>query len=91
MKEPQIISCKIAAKLMSQSFERQLSAQEQLKLKAHLAVCNTCRACYRQLKALRNILPRYIKAVLTIDPPIELSLSPQAKMRIKQALRTQLI
>jgi len=88
-KAQKMISCKIAAKLMSLSCERKLTLKEQIALKAHLAVCETCRNCQRQIKALQKILPDYIQAVLRFPPPPELSLPLAAQKRILKNLAAQ--
>ncbi len=87
MKKKEIISCKAAAKLMSLSCERRLTLREQVALKSHLAVCETCRYCQKQIKGLQKILPRYLKAVQSHLPPPELSLSSAAQQRIIQNLK----
>lgn len=86
MEESDIISCKIAARLMSISFERKLTLSEQASLKAHLAICKTCRYCFRQLKGLRQLFCGYVRAVATLPVPAQVSLSSQAKLRLKSAL-----
>ena len=87
MKDQNISSCKMAARLMSLSFERKLSSREQVLLKTHLAVCRTCRYCLRQLNGLRRLLPAYLKAVATFRPGRESSLCAAARQRLKAALK----
>lgn len=85
----EIISCKAAARLMSLSCERKLTLREQIALKAHLAVCQTCRNCRRQIQALQKILPRYLKAVVTFDPPPESTLPAEFQKRLIRKIKSQ--
>jgi predicted anti-sigma-YlaC factor YlaD len=89
MKHKNIISCKAAATLMCQSFERKLTLKEQIALKAHLAVCQTCMSCFRQVKCLRRICRTYTRVAASLIPPKESCLPSQVKQNLKTVLRAQ--
>ncbi len=61
---PEIVdlSCKEAAKLMSQRFDRVLTAAEAESLKEHLFVCLNCTRFDRQLDFLRRLAQKYAVA-----------------------------
>ena len=86
MKQKNIISCKIAAKLMCHSFDRKLTLKEKIQLKAHLAICKTCLSCYRQVKSLRKVYSQYAQSIMELTPPADCCLSPSCKERIKTLL-----
>jgi hypothetical protein len=48
-----MLSCKDASTLMSQALDRRLSLWEKTSLRLHLAICEGCRRCERQLAFLR--------------------------------------
>jgi hypothetical protein len=52
------ISCKEAARLMSQGQDRVLSLGERTRLRIHLAICRGCRAFSEQLAFLRRAVRR---------------------------------
>ncbi len=53
------LSCKQAARLMSQQQDRALSDTESDELKKHLLVCLDCRNIEQQLGFLRRLANRY--------------------------------
>jgi hypothetical protein len=54
-----MLSCKEASALMSQTLDRRLSLWERLSLRLHLAICDGCRRCERQMAFLRSACRRY--------------------------------
>ncbi len=56
------LSCKEAAKLMSQRRDRTLSDAEEAALKEHLFVCLNCRRFDQQLDFLSRLAKRYAEA-----------------------------
>jgi len=86
MKQKNIISCKVAAKLMCQSFDRKLTAREQMQLKAHLAICKTCVYCYKQVRTLRKVYSQYAQIITQLTPPAECCLSQPSKQKMKALL-----
>jgi hypothetical protein len=53
------LSCKEAARLMSQARDRTLDAREQQSLKEHLDACNNCVRFNNQLDFLSALAKRY--------------------------------
>jgi len=80
------ISCKKAAQLLSESFERKLSLKKVMALKTHLAICKTCVSCSRQIKALQKLFHRYNKAVIELPPPASCCLPDDTRAKIKATL-----
>jgi hypothetical protein len=76
-----MISCKRAAELISLSQEAPLPWRQRLALALHLAVCAMCRRFRRHLR----LLERAGRAAP--GPPDEVTLPPEARDRIKCALR----
>ena len=58
------LSCKEAARLMSQRQDRTLSEDEASALKEHLYVCLNCRRFDQQIEFLRRMARRY-----AVGPP----------------------
>lgn len=52
------ITCKEAARMVSEGLDRNLSAAEKLRLHAHLAVCRGCRSISERLAFLRRAVQR---------------------------------
>ncbi len=62
------LSCKEAAKLMSQRQDRILTGPEEMALKEHLFVCLNCRRFDQQLDFLRRLAKRYAEGPPTDKP-----------------------
>ncbi len=79
----QILSlrCEEADRLVSDSLDRQLTWSERVALKGHLAVCRACRRARRQLLILQQAMRR------SLDAAGDEMLSPEARDRIRQALK----
>ena len=54
------LSCKEAARMVSQGLDRELAPDEQLRLKAHLAICRGCRSISDRMAFLRRAIKRVI-------------------------------
>ena len=82
----QILSlrCEEADRLMSDSHDRQLTWSERVALKGHLAVCRACRRARRQLLILQQAMR---KSLDVTDAAGDEMLSPEARARIRQALK----
>ena len=78
-----MLSCKQASQLVSQSLDRKLNMRERFALKLHLFICKYCLRFSQQLAAIRVALLRNTQA---IENDASLTLSPEAKARITQAL-----
>ena len=79
------LNCEQSAKLMSDSFDRDLSWSERWALRLHCMVCRRSREMARQLKALHQSFLEY-RDRIDIDECAE-QLSPDARDRIRQRLK----
>lgn len=56
------ITCKDAARLVSEGLDKELPVEDQLRLRAHLAICRGCKSLSDRLaflrKAVRKIVDR---------------------------------
>lgn len=77
-------TCKEISKLVSESFDRELSLRERMAMQVHLMMCSLCRTYSHQVGQLRSILKGAAKSA----PPPE-PLSDEARQRIKQALDSE--
>lgn len=84
------MNCKEVARLVSESHDRRLSVYDWIKVRLHLAMCFVCRNFSKQI-AFINKITRAAGAsdrnsLLTEGGPLEQSLSPEAKSRIKNSI-----
>lgn len=54
-----MLSCKEASRLASQEQDRELTATEQVSLRAHLFVCTQCQHFAAQIDFLKRAMKRY--------------------------------
>lgn len=55
------LACKEAARLVSEGLDRELPADERLRLHTHLAVCRGCKAIADRLGFLRRAMRRVVE------------------------------
>ena len=60
-----MISCKEVTRMVSEGLDRELGADEQLRLRAHLAICRGCRSISDRMAFLR----RAVRRVVSRDDP----------------------
>lgn len=78
------LRCEAADRLMSDSLDRRLAGWERVALWGHVVVCRACRTARRQL----HILQRGLRDSLGEGGAAgDEALSPEARDRIKQALK----
>ena len=77
--------CDQIVPVISQSLDTDLSLHGQLVLKLHLFVCMRCTRYLQQLKFLRAAI-RGKSAKLATEEPKDVSLTMEARERIKRAL-----
>jgi predicted anti-sigma-YlaC factor YlaD len=78
------LTCRDAAPLISHAMDRRLEKPEHAALRVHLAICPNCRRYRRQLMLLRRAL--MLLAGMQPPPPAD-ALPPEARSRIRQAVR----
>lgn len=73
-----ILTCKQATLLASRSLDESLTLHEQLLLKWHLLICQSCTTYFSQIKLIRTIIRDRRGS--------KMGLSDEARKRIAQAL-----
>jgi hypothetical protein len=79
--------CNEVVKLVSEDMDHPLPFGTRLKLRLHLKICEACERYRRQLRAIREAMRQNPDRVLGREPSA--GLSPEARERLKQALRQQ--
>ena len=77
-------TCRQVTRLQSDALERDLSLPSRLGLRMHLLVCGWCRRYGRQIRFLRQAVQDHPDGLCQSNPQ---SLSPEARERLKRALR----
>jgi len=80
------LSCKEAARLISQSLDQPLPTRWRVALKFHLFICRFCTRYQRQLLFMRDLLRRHAHQDDEESSP-SASLPPEIRQRLKEALR----
>ncbi|MDF7808394.1 zf-HC2 domain-containing protein [Pontiellaceae bacterium B12219] len=78
-------TCKEISKLVSESLDRELPLRERMAMRLHLMMCSLCRTYSHQMRQLRSVL----KKASDVETPTEQTLSEEARLRIKQALKKE--
>ena len=86
-----MMSCKEAARLISEERDHQLSLGQRMGLRMHLVMCTLCRGYKQNIEALGRIVARAGDAVLSSLPlgdsdDKELALPVSARQRIKDKI-----
>jgi len=79
-------TCQDTSPLISEMMDHSLPFSKLWRLKFHLAICEVCRYYQDQLKMLRALAHRLGKEETPANP--ETKLSPEAKEKIQQALKS---
>ena len=79
--------CKSVAPLFSYALDRKLSLIERLRVRLHLYTCGACLNYVSNLKFMHEVFEKQEENLE--NDKIHASLSPEAKERIKEKLRTQ--
>ena len=54
------ISCREVTRLVSEGLDKQLPADEQLRLRAHLAICRGCQSISERMAFLRRAMRKIV-------------------------------
>ena len=81
-----MLDCKHATQLASRKMDKRLSLRQRLALRLHLLMCDACTQFVRQLQLMRKALAQLGRH---IEHDSSVSLSPQARERIAQAVALQ--
>jgi hypothetical protein len=78
--------CKDVIPLFSISYDRRLNLIEKLRVKVHLFTCGACTNYVSNLKFMHEVF--HVQDDVIESEKIHLSLSPEAKERMKKALES---
>jgi hypothetical protein len=81
------LSCDEASRLTSAAMDRPLSPVERIGLRLHRLGCRFCRRYRRQLNLLRDLLRQHDARIAARADISAATLPPDARERIRQALR----
>ena len=81
--------CKDMTRLLSESMDRPLPLGISIKMRLHFLICKWCERYKNQLLFLRQALRRNPYDLESDAPASTTSLSPEAKDRLKRAVREQ--
>jgi hypothetical protein len=79
--------CKSVSPLFSYAFDRKLNWREKLRVRLHLYTCGACLNYISNLKFMHEVFHAQEEYFENEKP--HTTLSPEAKERIKEKLRTQ--
>ncbi|MGJ0484270.1 MAG: hypothetical protein ACR65R_07015 [Methylomicrobium sp.] len=85
-----MLTCKEASHLISKKQDVKLAWHESLGLWLHISLCSLCRRYFQDVKKLRSIIWAAGKSDQSLLPE-SIKLSEQARTRIKQALRKNMM
>jgi hypothetical protein len=83
-----VLSCKEASRLVSESLDRKLPWHQRLAVRFHLLLCRFCSRFRSQLLFLRAAARHHRAAVEEADATAGPALSPEARQRIKRLLQS---
>jgi hypothetical protein len=75
--------CPEVVRILSQGMDRKLSLRTRLFLNLHYLICRWCQRYSEQLRYLRKFSRRFPEEISTLD---KITMSPNAKDRIKRRL-----
>jgi len=81
-----MISCRKATELISRSLEERLPLKDEMLLKMHLFLCETCELFRKQSALLRKAVRRSEAALQELDTAESAGMTESAKERIRKRL-----
>ncbi len=82
-----MLRCREVSKLVSESMERRLPLRYRMELWMHLALCRLCAGFARQARFLRRAAQEEPARLVGDTSSPQTTLTPEARERIKAALR----
>ena len=79
-----MITCRRASELISRGLDIDLPFHQRAVLGFHKLVCNKCRRFLQQLEAVDKSVEDFL--ALSLDGSIDVELSDEAKIRLKQVI-----
>lgn len=83
-----MLSCKQASELVSQSLDRHLTMRERMSVRFHLLICVACARFGHQLAFMQITIKKFITDT---EQNEELKLSPDAKERMAESMKTKVV
>ncbi len=80
-----MFNCSEVTRLVSESLDRKLPLSQRMGIRIHFLMCNLCPEAKKQMLFIREAMRRF--PVENITPESDGFLSPEARDRIKLALR----
>ncbi len=84
-----MLSCEEVSRLVSQSMEQKLSLWRRVNLRLHLSMCQFCSGFAKELRQLQAAAQRHAEQVQRDPRLADVTLSAEARERIRQALESQ--
>ena len=84
-----MLSCKEVTRLISESLDRELSLGQRIGLRMHLLMCKFCSRYKKQLQFIRDAIRLYSVKIEEEQFFPSLSLSKEARLRLKNSLNLQ--
>lgn len=81
-----MLNCKQTSELVSQALDRPLSISERWSLRFHLFMCSACTRFSRQLAFMQAAIEKFLSET---EQNEQLQLSPAAKARMAELLRSE--
>lgn len=82
-----MLRCREVSKLVSESMERRLPLRQRMELWMHLTLCRLCAGFARQTRLLRRAAQERPERLVGDKSSPTATLTPDARERIKAALR----
>jgi len=82
-------SCREVCRLVSESMDRKLSLWEKVVLGFHLGMRKLCASFSTNLGRLRDVVRRHAREIESGTSAFEVTLSDEARQRIKRAMEAQ--
>ena len=82
-------SCKQAARLLSESYDRKLTFWERMRLRFHLVICRFCRGFSRHLHLFEAAVRIYSQKIDSDTAAPQATLQPEARNRILRAMESE--
>ena len=81
-----MLSCKEVTRLISESMDCQLPFGQRIAVRMHLFMCKFCSRYRRHMVLIRDAMRQYLEEIEPLEPLLSISLSPEAREKIKRAL-----
>jgi hypothetical protein len=80
-----IFNCREVTRLVSESLDRKLPLRQRFGIRVHFMMCKLCPEAKRQMLFIRQAMRRI--TLESTEPEPDISLSPEARERIKRTLK----